>query len=212
MSGTFDLAAYEVALGKLMPPGRAWSGRTLNNLVAALAQNFADSDANAVDLIKDAFPSTAYNLLTEWESTLALPDTCANDVVDSVAYRRAAVVKKLVGVGGQSMAYYTDLAKNFGFNISITQHAPSKFGQTFGNTFGGQDWAFAWTVTTPDFATVSSQINQSFGLTFGQPFGGLFAQAFTQSLITPTNVNQMLACLIGSAAPAHTIVLYQFGA
>lgn len=136
---------YAAAARSLMPRGPAWSddpasvqGRTL----AALAQALARNDAAASQLLVDAFPSTADALLIEWEATLGLTGDGAPD------QRRAQVIARLVGAGGQSRARMIALAATLGFTVTIATYAPLRAGRfVAGAAAYGTAWIFAWSVT-----------------------------------------------------------------
>lgn len=87
------------ALGALLPTGRAWprSQRTVQAAVLrALGSAFQRSDNDAQSLITGAFPPTATVMLSEWESSLGLPDDCAIGESGGVSDRQRAVVAKLI--------------------------------------------------------------------------------------------------------------------
>lgn len=197
MSARFDLTAYAFALESLLPRGWAWriyDGSNLARFIRAIATPFEASDSNANALITDAFPASAVSLLPEWEETLGLPDPCVASNNNTLAFRQSSVVSALVNIGGQNQQRYKDLAALYGYTITITQFAPSRFGQSFGRPFGGADWAFAWQVNATAY-TINT-------MKFGQQFGDVFA-SFT---------NSPLSCAINRAAPAHTIVNFNYGA
>lgn len=197
MSAKYSLADYTSALLNLLPRGRAWNkdpNSDMGKLMSALAKKYESIDFDANDLITDAFPASTVNLLPEWESSLGLPDACFSATSPTITDRQSSVVAALTTIGGQNQQRYIDLAAKFGYQVTITQFAPSRFGRPFGNTFGGADWAFTWQVNAPSY-TINSQ---KFGQSFGDPFA--------------TFNNSALGCLINRAAPAHTIVLYKYGA
>ncbi|VVE13136.1 phage tail protein [Pandoraea capi] len=180
----------------LLPRGAVWprdpdalQTRVFRGMCGVYAQN----TARANNLLIDAFPGTTFELLPEWEATLGLPDTCAG-ASPTVEARRAQVVARLAAVGGQSVAYFTQLAANLGYAITIDQFAPFRFGQsTFGSQFGRDDWLFAWRVNAPSYSIRYF----SFGVSsFGEPFASWG--------------NNVLQCEILAYAPAHTIPLFNY--
>ena len=94
--------------------------------------------------------------------------------------------------GGSSVAYYTAFAARLGYEITITEFAPSRFGKKFGSAFGGNDWAYAWQVNMPQF-TISH-------LKFGDLFGKTFA-AWGDAV---------LQCELNRIKPAHTILMFNY--
>lgn len=150
MTARFSLADYASALRALMPRGRVWSddpesiqGKVLTSLAGAMER----SDAAAADLLADVFPATTTDLLTEWESSLGLPDPCVGEGA-TLEQRRAQVVARLVAGGGLSAARYIAFAAELGFTITIQTFAPFRVGVNHcGDAlYSGLD-AFAWGVT-----------------------------------------------------------------
>lgn len=85
-------ASYARMLSELLPPGRLWSlvSSTLHNVLLASADELERIDGRAADMIEEADPSTATELLAEYERELGL-DEAATD-----AERRARIVSRLV--------------------------------------------------------------------------------------------------------------------
>jgi len=144
MTSRFSADDYAGAARALMPRGPAWSddpssvqGRT----VGALAQALQRSDAAAAQLLVDAFPATANAALAEWEATLGLPGEGSPD------QRRARIVARLVGAGGQSRARFIALAATLGFTIAIETFAPLRVGTlAAGAPAYDAAWTHAWRV------------------------------------------------------------------
>ncbi|HEY2010521.1 MAG TPA: YmfQ family protein [Rhizomicrobium sp.] len=190
----FSAADFVSAMQALLPRGRAWprdAGEVLTQTLNGFAPTFARSAARANALLSDAFPAGTFELLPQWEESLGLPDPCAGQA-PTTDTRRAQVVARFTHDGGQSVAYFIDLAAALGYTITITQFAPSQFGRVFGSPFGGTPWAHAWQVNAAEFEP--SQ------MTFGQAFGGPFA--FWS--------NAVLECELRAAAPAHTTLLFSY--
>lgn len=85
--------AYARMLGALLPPGRLWrlvTGSVLSNLLLASADELARVDARVDDLLDEADPSTADELLPEYERELDLDEGA------TTAERRALIVARLV--------------------------------------------------------------------------------------------------------------------
>ncbi|WP_087688031.1 MULTISPECIES: YmfQ family protein [unclassified Pandoraea] len=180
----------------LLPRGAVWPrdpDAVQTKVFRGLNTVYAQNTARANNLLVDAFPGTTFELLPEWEATLGLPDPCAGSS-PTVEARRAQVVARLAAVGGQSVAYFTQLAANLGYAISVDQFAPFRFGQSpFGSQLGSDDWFFAWRVNAPTYSIRYF----SFGISgFGEPFSSWG--------------NNVLQCEIQAFAPAHTIPLFNY--
>ncbi|MEQ5370444.1 YmfQ family protein [Morganella morganii] len=141
---------YTQAMIGLAPQGMAWDWRPGSNMHAvlrALARGYESSDIDAVQLLEGAFPKTATTLLPEWEKTLGLPDDCAIGEMDTIPKRQSAVLSKLLRTGGMSKDYYTGLAVEMGFNITITEFRQARAGLIgCGAAINGEDWPFVWRV------------------------------------------------------------------
>lgn len=174
-----------------MPRGRVWP-KDLDSIqvqvLAALVAVYSRGTSDANALLQDLFPAGAFNMLPEWEETLGFPDPCAGSS-PSVPVRRSQVLARFIGNGGQSINYFVAFAKTLGYDITITQFKPWRFGDTFGLPLNGPDWAHAWQVNAPQASTK--------GFTFGvSGFGESFASFG----------NTVLECEIKRYAPAHTVV------
>jgi uncharacterized protein YmfQ (DUF2313 family) len=190
----FTKDMFRSAFMSLLPTGPIWprsESSVLYQLSGVWAASFARSSDRAINLLVDAFPSTTTELLAEWEATLGLPDPCAG-TNPSIAQRRAQVVARLTDTNGCSVAYFVAFAKALGYDITITQFAPRRFGARFGTPFGGEAWAYAWQVNVPQFT-----VNR---LKFGDSFGQPWAQWN----------NNVLQCEMKARAPAHTILLFNY--
>lgn len=141
---------YTQAMIGLAPQGMAWDwrpGSDMHAVLRALARSYEASDIDAVQLLEGAFPRTATTLLPEWEKTLGLPDDCAIGEMDTIPKRQSAVLSKLLRTGGMSKDYYTGLAVEMGFNITITEFRQARAGLTgCGAAINGEDWPFVWRV------------------------------------------------------------------
>lgn len=157
MSARYSTDDYTFAIQSLFPVGRIWSRATdsvMTGVIRALAAAYQHSDADAVQLLVDAFPATASALLPEWEATLGLPDDCACNALSDEESRRQAVVSKLIGTGGQSAAYFTSLLAAMGYGISIKQFRTARAGLAVcGDAINGDRWPYVWEVTVTDAAS-----------------------------------------------------------
>lgn len=191
----FSGADYQSALQSLLPRGYGWPrdpSSVQAQTLGGFAPSYARSNGAAANLLVDAFPGSTVQLLPEWETTLGLPDPCAG-LQPTVQARRAQVVARLTGIGGQSAAYCIAQAARLGYSITIQQFAPSRFGQPFGASFGGTDWAYAWQVTVAQYT-----INR---FRFG-------TDAFGESFASWGST--VLQCELLASKPAHTILNFQY--
>lgn len=197
-----DAQAYTRQLRRLLPSGAAWSfpaDGTFAGLLAGMAEEFARIDARGVDLVEEADPRTAQELLDDWERVAGLPDACTG-APDSTAERQAALHQKLTSTGGQNRAYFVDLAAKIGYSIEIEEHRPCAIGVPCETPIYGEDWAFAWTVHVmpPDGWYDSSM--QIAAAKIGDPVG-----------IRIRGWGSLdLECVISRERPGHTLVLFSY--
>lgn len=197
-----DAAAYAGQLRQLLPRGLAWEfGRdsVFAQLLAGLAEELARVDARGLDMLEEADPRTALELLPDWERVAGLPDACTGRP-DNAGERQAALQQKLTGLGGQSRQAFIELAARLGYVIWIEEHRPARVGARIGDCLNGPDFAFCWTVHVRPFdgyleeATfiAQAQIGDRLGVRL-RGFGAID-----------------LECVIARARPAHTIVLFAY--
>jgi uncharacterized protein YmfQ (DUF2313 family) len=140
-------ADYRRMLQGLLPPGAAWprdEDAVLTALLDGWAEEFARADARAGDLIEEADPRTAGELLPEWELDFGL----AGEGTD--AERRAAIVAAMNAQGGVSVAYFLGLAAAAGVTITISTYLPFQVGRsTVGEALYNGTWRFTWLVSGP---------------------------------------------------------------
>ncbi|GBQ69622.1 bacteriophage tail protein [Ameyamaea chiangmaiensis NBRC 103196] len=185
---------YRPAILRIMPRGPIWS-RAPGSLLYAVAwiwsQTWGRLDARAENLLVDAFPATSVELLTDWESTLGLPDPCAG-TAPTLAARRNQVVARLADSGGCSADYFTNLAAQLGYTISITRYWPAcaDFACAEDPVYG-EDWAFCWVISAPGYSLSYAQADVS---SAGDPL--------------MTWGNSVLQCELSERNPAHLILRF----
>ena len=88
---------YTNLLRQLLPPGPAWEGEEIQDLIAKLAKEMARTDQRIYALFSEMDPNTVTELVPEWEKVMNLPDPCLgeapsfSDRVQQVRERLAAV-------------------------------------------------------------------------------------------------------------------------
>jgi len=187
------LAEYGAASRKLLPPGLAWAGETLLEVLEALAYSFAEVDAQAVGLVAETDPRTTLNLLSDWERLLGLPGPC-DELEPTIILRRAAVFATYTRTGGQTIAHFVAFAAALGYTVTITDYQAFQCGRsTCTETLSNGDWVHAWTVlgsiATPTFFRA------------GEGAAG-------ERLVTASNA--LLECHLEATRPAHSQVLFEY--
>lgn len=189
---------YKQQLKLLLPPGRALPrepGTNIDDLLDGMAEELARVDARGEELVVEALPSTTGELLPDWERVAGLPDKCAGTLETTLQGRRNALVSKLNSTGGQSIQYFTDVAKALGYEITITEFRPFRAGiSQAGDPLTNGDWVYTWRVNT----TATTIIDFRAGLS-----------AAGEALRTWGH--DALECKINQLKPAHTIALFGYG-
>lgn len=110
---------------QLLPVGPMWpravDGLVRDALLAGLGAGFDRVRTRADQILDEADPRTAVEMLSEWEENLSLPDTCA-ELADTVAERQRRAHAKLIRIGGSTFAYFTAVAAALGYVIEIEEH------------------------------------------------------------------------------------------
>ncbi|MSU98477.1 DUF2313 domain-containing protein [Pseudomonas mandelii] len=191
---------YYAQLVALLPLGPAWDVERLPELREVLtcaAQELAREDLRLSDLHEEMFPESVRELVPDWERVMDLPDPCLGEN-PAFEDRQLAVRRRLVEVGGQSRAFFIQLAVSQGYpDATITEHRAPRFGRSrFGRDHFGT-WAvqFMWTLNTG----ARRRLGRRFGASFwGERFG--------------SNPSGALECVIRRGAPAHALEFINYGA
>lgn len=118
---------YAGAYSASMPTGPAWPrdpASVLMRLILGLAGPWADIDALISDFIEtESDPRSTLQMLPDWERALGLPDPCIAEA-QTLTDRRKAIVTKLTAEGGQSKAFFIQVAASLGYAIRIREYSP----------------------------------------------------------------------------------------
>ncbi|GAN89925.1 hypothetical protein Gbfr_009_050 [Gluconobacter frateurii M-2] len=147
-------------LTQLLPSGAAWTKDTDSNLakiLLALAAPKSTLESDIAGLRNEISPLNSTLLLADYKALLG-DDPYGRDEADLTdADLRALLYARWTARGGQSIAYYTELAAAYGVDIQIFEPQPPVYG-TFawgdGTVFGTPDndlWV--WQVTLPQPGT-----------------------------------------------------------
>lgn len=199
----FDAASYADQLRALLPTGAAWPtdpDSNLGQLLAGIAEELARVDARSEALLDEADPRTTLELLGDWERVAGLPDACFGQP-DNIPERQVAVVSRISGVGGQSRAYFSELAASLGYVVTIDEFRPFRCGDVCGGRTYGAEWRHVWRMNilpndydVPDDQFYVTQFRC--GDRCGKRLRGWGA------------IN--LECLVGRHKPAHSVVLFSY--
>lgn len=193
------LQAWRSALQSLLPPGRAFtreSDSVLTRVLESMAAMYLAAQVWLEGLLAQADPRRATSLLGDWERVLGLPDACTPAGL-LLQDRQRAAYQRLVEQGGQSRAYFIELARLLGEpNVTITQFKRFTCNSNCNNALAGPDDVFHWRVNIPRAAANARLFNAGSNCTSA-------LQSYTPSVIE---------CAFNRRKPAHTTVSFSYSA
>lgn len=189
---------YQNQLPQLLPRGRAWRGKTLLTALKAGAEEFFRIDRRADDLLNEADPRTAFEMLEDWERVTGLPDECAGAGA-TIDLRRNQVVEVLTRNSNPTVAFYKSVAAFLGYVVDIEEYTqdgaygPFRAGDRVGKRCYGFKWMFTFTVIAPaNTLRVFRAGTHNAGERLAE-FG-----------------DDVLECVINKLKPAHTLALFSY--
>ena len=190
-------AQYRDQLLALAPPGSALP-RELDSVFARLLQAMADElarvDGRADDVLDELDPRTATEMLGDWERVCGLPGKCSLSA-ETIAERRAAAHLVVTAQGGQSPAYYVELAAALGVTATVEEFRPFRAGMSAGgDPLTNDDWTHTWRLRGPEETVQPLRAGSGAA---GDPLAKWG--------------NEALECHIRRLAPAHTLVTFAYG-
>lgn len=191
-------ADYLEQLKTLLPPGQAFpreAGTTLHDLLDGMAIELKRADGRGELLPIEANPATTSEMLSDWERVAGLPDKCSGVLEETIQGRRNALLTKLTSTGGQSAAYFIEVAAALGYSVTIETFQPFRVGRSrVGDSLTNGPWAFTWLVRAPEVSVTSFRVGRS---------------AVGERLRTWGN--DTLECKLNQLKPAHTIAIFAYG-
>ena len=184
--------AYAAQLEALLPPGRAWSrerGSHLRALLGGMAEEYARIDRRGEDLLGEADPRSALELLPDWERLLGIPDECSV-LGATLTIRRQVAHYKLTGVAGLDKASIVEAAATLGYTITIDELDMARADAISGVDTTNGRWRFVWWVNVDarvDYFRTTSRVDKR--------------------LAEYPNLTE-LVCRIRAIAPAHTHAIF----
>ncbi|SDI55029.1 YmfQ family protein [Pseudomonas abietaniphila] len=191
-------ADYLEQLKTLLPPGQAFpreAGTTLHSLLDGMSIELARVDGRGEALPTEANPASTNELLSDWERVAGLPDKCSGALEQTIQGRKNALIAKLTSTGGQSPAYFIDLAGALGYDVTIEQFRPFRAGLSHaGDALTNGAWVFTWRIHAAETSVISFRAGMSAAGERLRTWG-----------------NDTLECKINQLKPAHTIALFAYG-
>lgn len=193
---------YAEALSGLLPTGPAWprdASSPLMQLVSGMGQIWGDVASRADTLLTiETDPRRAVEMLSDWERAFGLPDDCLGPVT-TIEARRIRLLQRMTMEGGQSRAFFIDLAQTLGYTITIDELSPIMGGVSRGGDSAWQagppEIRFTWIINVGGVPI--------WWFRGGVGEGGKDHHAEWSALID-------LECLIRRYKPAHTQAIFNY--
>jgi uncharacterized protein YmfQ (DUF2313 family) len=119
------VSRFRSAALKLLPPGAGITtavGSAVYELLEALSLEPGRLQERANDLLSEAVPTSAYELLRDWEEVFGLPDDCVQP--ESLEDRRTVLQARIRGLGGHTEGDYDSVAEGLGLAIDEYRRYP----------------------------------------------------------------------------------------
>lgn len=192
MAAAALVSAYAKHLRGLLPTGRLWRQEeesVLHRLVTAFGVELAEIEERGADALLESDPRTTTELLPEWEALVGLPDPCIGALAVGTEARRAAVLARLVSLGGMNPAIYIAKGLELGFTITIEEpsYAP---------------WAAG-------IGTAGELLYGSTTLGVGEPNWPYLAIIHAGDDLT-TAEKAFLECSLAPTFPAHVVAVFLY--
>lgn len=128
---TNNADAYQQQLDALLPPGRLWDSLRddplMEGLLLGLGDEFARTESGAEQLLNEADPRTAQQLLPDWEGFAGLPDKCAGGGT-TIQERQDALHQRLTALGSLDFGFYQSVAEKLGYGVTLRDFKPFRCG------------------------------------------------------------------------------------
>ncbi len=189
---------YAQQLANLLPPGPALAaepGSEMAELLDRLGKFLTGTHRRAEQLLDEAIPWYALELLPEWEASLGLPDSC-NVGPPTLAERRASLAAKLTDAGGARIARFVQIAATLGYPGASTQRFAAHTCEfSCEAPIYSEDWRFTWQLKVPVTVRVADSTCES-------------------GTEEPIRVwgNSRLSCVLARECPQPSTVLISYGA
>ena len=208
---------YRKLILNLWPLGKVWENVSQSDIGDKLVNAFAKEPCRVAergqDLLVELDPLTADEMLDDWETLLGLPDECTPEF-QTIDERREQARAKLADQGGQSAAFFEEIASQLGFPDTVVSDyrsftvgrsvvsdrltndfsVPFLVGQgVVGDVLLNEGWQFYFQVNSPASVVDPFEVGQN---TVGEPlveFG-----------------NELLQCTMKKLKPAHTGAFFTF--
>lgn len=182
-------------IAEFLPTGKAWDAKNdtstnLGGLLLALGAEFSRIEELIQTTNKELDINFADELLSEWETSVGIPDDCFGTSGDDET-RRTQIIVKLRNIRLQVIQDYVDLAALFGVTAIVFAGTPAGFLPVP----TAKEERFSITINLP---------GENSGLVF--PYDvDFFPIPFA------SNLTSLMQCLFLKVKPANVRLIFQFG-
>ena len=118
-----DIEQYTNSLADYLPGGCLFASKSVSDsnfrkLLRGMAGELFRSNGLLKEYSEQIIPDQTVKFISEWESTLGIPDSCFSGA-GTLTERRRDILVKLAALGVQTAQDFIDLATTFGITVTI---------------------------------------------------------------------------------------------
>ena len=189
---------YVRQLELLHPVGLLWDsllceGSRYLSLLKGIAVEFTRVDDRATALIEESDTQTTVELLSDWETAANIPDDCSQ-LGETIAFRQQNLTAKVTEQSSDTIQQLIDIADAHGFSgATVTEFSSHDVSANVDAPLYDEDWRFAIKLNVPDKPVVAFNADSTVDESLGEALAG-----------------GQLECAILKAAPAHSVVIFNY--
>jgi len=189
---------YQHQLKQLHPRGKLWTSLLRDNsfyskFLKGIATEFARIDSRAVDLIDEADPRSAVELLPDWERAHAIPGDCGY-LGATITERQLILTAKVTEKSNDSNQELIGIAELLGFApATTTEYESHSVDSNVDEPLYSEDWRFAIKLSVTDQPVIAFTVESTVDESLGQELP-----------------RTQLECAIIKMAPAHCVVIFEY--
>lgn len=164
----------------------------LRKILLGLASQWLDARETVNTVCREYDPATTTQLLSEWETTVGIPDGCFRTTGVSLEKRRQQVLLKLAGINVTTAKQFENIAQILGVSITV-EAAKDSYSTTFEMTFP--------IVLLSESESIFTIIVTVYDITEGFPY--TFPLSLSDGIIS------LLRCLFNKLKPSHTLLYFR---
>ena len=185
------------SLANYLPNGKLFAAKNTNatnfrKYLRGLSYELQRFESLLIEVTSEYDPRTTADFISEWESSVGIPDDCFPGT-GSLDERRRDVITKFMGMGVSTRQDFIDLAAFMGYSIDIEYLPEESFNPPYNVPFtpliGIPNSRYVWVVIGTNIVLNVPPYNVPFSL--------------TSSGVTK------LQCFFNELKPAHTLIIFQ---